>query len=137
MSFSYAKTVRFQETDAAGVVYFAKALAMCHDAYEASLAASGINIKVFFECKNLILPIVHASIDFYRPMFCGDQLAIQVTPQQLRVDEFEVAYQMFVKEDVTRCLVKAKTRHVCIHPVNRIRKPLSEELMEWLKFCEG
>ncbi|MFS8118916.1 MAG: acyl-CoA thioesterase, partial [Microcoleus sp.] len=45
MSFSYTRTVRFQDTDAAGVVYFANVLAMCHEAYEASLAASGINLK--------------------------------------------------------------------------------------------
>ena len=48
MSFYYRRIVHFQDTDAAGVVYFVNVLAICHEAYEASLAAFDINLKVFF-----------------------------------------------------------------------------------------
>ncbi|MHC5822651.1 MAG: acyl-CoA thioesterase, partial [Nostoc sp.] len=48
MPFTYNRTVRFQDTDAAGVVYFASVLSICHEAYEESLEASSINIKDFF-----------------------------------------------------------------------------------------
>jgi 1,4-dihydroxy-2-naphthoyl-CoA hydrolase len=66
MPFTYLRTVHFQDTDAAGVVYFANVLAMCHEAYEASLAASGINLKAFFSNPEVAFPIIHASVDFYR-----------------------------------------------------------------------
>ena len=77
MSFSYQRIIRFQDTDAAGVVYFANVLAMCHEAYEESLAASGINLKAFFSNSDIAIPIVHASVDFFRPMFCGDKIYIR------------------------------------------------------------
>ena len=48
MSFYYTRIVHLQDTDAAGVVYFVNVLAMCHEAYEASLVAFDINLKVFF-----------------------------------------------------------------------------------------
>ena len=89
MPFIYQRTVRFQDTDAAGVVYFANALAMCHEAYEESLATSGINLKLFFSNLNVAIPIVHANVDFFRPMFCGDQVSIHLSPCQLGNDNFE------------------------------------------------
>jgi 1,4-dihydroxy-2-naphthoyl-CoA hydrolase len=132
MPFSYTRTVRFQDTDAAGVVYFANVLAVCHEAYEASLAASGIDLKAFFSNPVLAIPIVHASVDFYRPMFAGDRLIVQLTPAQVGGGKFEIAYQVFAGEIAGRCAAKALTEHVCIDAVSRTKKQLSEELMQWL-----
>ena len=136
MSFSYTRTVRFQDTDAAGVVYFANVLAMCHEAYEASLAASGINLRAFFSNPEVAFPIIHASVDFYRPMFAGDPLTIQLTPKQVTGDEFEIAYQVFSGEVAGKNAAKAVTKHVCINAISRKRKQLSEELMQWLRVFE-
>ena len=133
MSFTYTRTVRFQDTDAAGVVYFANVLAMCHEAYETSLAASGINLKGFFSNPEVAFPINHASVDFYRPMFPGDRLTIQLMPRQVTGDEFEIAYQVFSGEVAGKSAAKALTKHVCIDAVSRTRKQLSEELMQWLR----
>ena len=136
MSFSYTRTVRFQDTDAAGVVYFANILAMCHEAYEASLAASGINLRAFFSNPEVAFPIIHASVDFYRPMFAGDRLTIQLTSKQVTGDEFEIAYQVFSGEVAGKSAAKALTKHVCINAISRNRKQLSEELMQWLRVFE-
>jgi 1,4-dihydroxy-2-naphthoyl-CoA hydrolase len=137
MPFTYTRTVRFQDTDAAGVVYFANVLAMCHEAYEASLAASGINLKEFFSNPQAALPVIHATVDFYRPMFAGDRLTIQLTPKQVAGDEFEIAYQVFSGEVAGRSAAKALTKHVCIDAVTRTRKQLSEDLMQWLRQFES
>ena len=130
MPFIYQRTVRFQDTDAAGVVYFANALAMCHEAYEESLATSGINLKLFFSNPNVAIPIVHASVDFFRPMFCGDKVSIHLSPCQLGNDNFEINYIIMSAE---RQVTKAITRHVCINPVSRSRQELSNEIMLWLQ----
>ena len=133
MPFTYTRTVHFQDTDAAGVVYFANVLAMCHEAYEASLAASGINLKAFFSNPEVAFPIIHASVDFYRPMFAGDRLMIQLTPKQVTGDEFEIAYLVFLAGELAgRSAAKALTKHVCIDAVSRTRKQLSEDLMQWM-----
>lgn len=95
MSFTYQRIVRFQDTDAAGVVYFANVLAICHEAYEASLAASGIDLNTFFRGTDVAIPIVHASVDFMRPLRCGDRLEIHLTPTPLSSSEFAIAYRVF------------------------------------------
>ncbi|MDF2388604.1 acyl-CoA thioesterase [Nostoc ellipsosporum NOK] len=130
MTFTYNRTVRFQDTDAAQVVYFANVLGICHEAYEESLAASGINLKDFFTNPSVAFPIVHTSVDFFRPMFCGDNLVISLIPQKLGVDKFEIAYEISVADVV---VAKAITRHVCIDASSRKKQELPEEIVSWLE----
>lgn len=130
MTFTYNRTIRFSDTDAAGVVYFANLLSICHEAYEASLEASGINLKDFFSNSSVAFPIVHANVDFFRPMFCGDNLDVQLIPQNLGVDKFEIAYEILVNDVV---FVKAITRHVCIDVSSRSKRELTPLMMQWLE----
>lgn len=131
MSFTYHRTIRFSDTDAAGVVYFANVLSICHEAYEASLAASGIHLQSFFNNSAVAIPIIHASVDLLRPMFCGDSIIILLTPQPLDEHKFEIAYQI-IAASLEQPLAKAMTRHVCIAPSTRKKIQLPDELAEWL-----
>ncbi len=139
MPFLYSRTIHFQDTDAAGVVYFANVLAMCHEAYEASLASTGINLKEFFTHSAFALPIVHARVDFLCPMFCGQQYGIQVKPVCINPRKFEISYSiLLVKEpedlvSQTALASQAATVHVCIDPLTRTRIELPAEIMQWLQ----
>ncbi|MBH8551574.1 acyl-CoA thioesterase [Nostocaceae cyanobacterium CENA357] len=130
MPFTYNRTIRFHDTDAAGVVYFANVLSICHEAYEESLAASGINLKGFFTNASVGFPIVHANADFLRPMYCGENLTISLIPQKLSVDKFEINYEV-TNTDVL--VAKAITRHVCIDVSSRSKQELPDEMIEWLE----
>lgn len=132
MPFTHNRTVCFRDTDAAGVVYFANVLSICHEAYEASLAASGINLKSFFNNPVAAIPISHASVDFKSPMFCGDNLLIHLMPQQLNDSKFEITYQIVVASSSEQLLAKAITRHVCIEPTTRTKTQLPAEIIQWL-----
>jgi len=134
MSFIYNRTVHFQDTDAAGVVYFANVLAICHEAYEESLEASNINLKDFFTNPSIAFPIVHANVDFLRPMFGGDKLVIGLMPQKLGVDKFEITYKITIADVV---VAKAITRHVCIDASSRSKQELPDEIIQWLETNSG
>ncbi len=133
MGFCFEHQIRFHETDGAGVVYFAREMVMCHMAYEASLAAAGLDVGSFFRAEALGYPIVHASMDYRRPLRCGDRVAIYLTPIRLDDSSFEVQYQV-KQEDVLAA--QAITRHVCIEVANRRRSPLPTGLEYWLT-CWG
>ena len=132
MPFVYQRTVRFGDTDAAGVVYFANVLSMCHEAYEASLAAAGMDLKGFFSGIDVALPIAHASVDFFRPIACGDRLEIHLTPKLLQESEFEIAYAVFLADQPARSVSNAHTRHVCIDLATRSRRSLPVDISQWL-----
>jgi len=137
LPFNYSRTVRFQDTDAAGVVYFANVLTMCHEAYEESLAMAGIHLPSFFSRSSLGFPIVHASVDFFRPMFCGDRQVISLTPKQLDPHKFEIFYEVFGVEECEQPVAKVNTRHVCIDPTSRTRQELPPAIIQWLHQCQA
>jgi len=130
MSFTYEYRVHLADTDAAGVVYFTSILSICHQAYEVSLETSGINLRTFFTHPAVAIPIVHAGVDFFRPIYCGDILAISLSPQKLSLEKFEIIYQVTV--DGVVC-AKAITRHVCIHTSTRVKQELPDTLTNWLQ----
>ncbi|MBE9251962.1 acyl-CoA thioesterase [Dolichospermum sp. LEGE 00240] len=129
MAFIYYYTVRFEDTDAAGVVYFANILRICHEAYEVSLAASGINLKSFFTNPSVAFPIVHANVDFLRPMYCGDNLMISLLAEKIGLDKFEITYEMIIDEVI---VARAITRHVCIDASSKMKQELPDYMNNWL-----
>jgi 1,4-dihydroxy-2-naphthoyl-CoA hydrolase len=144
MPFSYEYTIQFRDTDAAGVVYFANIISICHVAYEASLIESGIELKSFVNNSKIAVPITHVSADFFRPLFCGDCVTIELTTYSIDSCKFEIKYQILSTEpqssvggaspEENRQVVAATatTKHVVIDPTTRKRQDLPEILTNWL-----
>jgi 1,4-dihydroxy-2-naphthoyl-CoA hydrolase len=131
MPFRYDYTVQFRDTDAAGVVYFANIISICHVAYEASLIESGVDLKSFVNNSEFAVPITHTSADFFRPLFCGDRVTIELTPHSIDSCKFEIKYQILTSEDRQK-VATAITKHVVISPTTRKRQDLPEMLTHWL-----
>ena len=128
----YDRVVRFRDTDAAGVVYFGAVLDVCHEAYEHSIAMAGIDRRSFFSRQGYGVPITRAEVEFLRPLFCGDRLAVALRSRRTRTDAFEVTYEIFVEGCPDRPAGRARTCHVCIDGTTRSRRPLPPELETWL-----
>lgn len=131
VAFSLTHTIRFHQTDAAGVMYFAQGLVICHSTYEASLEAAGLDLGVFFGGGEVACPIVHTTMDYHRPLRCGDQVTVHLTPTPLDQTSFEVSYRLY-GPDPAQVMATAITRHVCIHSQQRRRLALPAELEIWL-----
>ena len=113
------------------MVYFANILTLCHEAYEAAIAAAGmVDLRVFFGGGTVAVPVVHASVDFRRPLHCGDAVEIALTPQSLDDTTFEIRYCL--RNAAKKTVAIALTRHVCIHSTSRQRHPLPPVLTHWV-----
>lgn len=137
MNLKYSRRIYLADTDAAGVVYFAKGMEICHEAYEDSLVSQDINLKQMLQDKKIALPIVRAEIDFYHPLFCGDRLQVNLSTKLINDSEFKVKYQVFLLADLEQMVIKAETRHVCINPNLRTRLDLPEKILQWLVNSAG
>lgn len=131
MAFLFTRIIRFSDTDSAGVVYFSNVLSICHEAYEESLRVFAVDLKSFFTSSQTAYPIVHASVDFYRPMYCGDEISISIHPQTIDECTFEIAY-LIESVSAGNTLAKALTRHVCIDTVVRKKQPLTLTMTDWI-----
>ena len=128
------RTVRFGDTDAAGVMHFHQLLRWCHEAYEESLQRFGIAPAALFptpqQRPEVALPIVHCRADYRRPLVVGDELEIVVAPTRLDPSGFEVAYRFNLLGDEA---ARGLTRHLAISASSRQRCPLPEPIQRWLE----
>lgn len=129
-----SRTVRFGDTDAAGVLHFPRLLHWCHEAYEQSLERFGIAAAEVFPTPGrplaVALPVVHCQADYRAPLVCGEPVLIRLEPRRLDPGSFEVAY-CFQRGD--RDVARALTRHLAIEAVSRGRCPLPDALNRWLE----
>lgn len=133
MPFAYLRTVHFPDTDAAGVVFFANYLGICHEAYEEALNASGIELKSFFSDTGVVVPVAKSEADYLRPLACGDKLKVTVTPTLLSENSFEIRYEVTRLGAGDKLAARVRTEHVCTSPQKRERVPLPPALAAWVR----
>ncbi|RRJ95016.1 acyl-CoA thioesterase [Opitutaceae bacterium TAV4] len=139
MSFTYQRTIHFPDTDAAGVVFFARYLSICHEAYEEALGAAseggGLVLAKFFADNGVVVPIARCEAKYLRPLVCGDRVEVVVRPEGLSENSFAVDYVMS-RLDRSGAAVKrvavARTEHVCIGSATRERMALPAALAAWV-----
>jgi 1,4-dihydroxy-2-naphthoyl-CoA hydrolase len=133
MPFTYERTIHFSDTDAAGVVFFANYLAVCHEAYEESLGAAGINLAKFFADTGTVVPIAKSEAEYLRPLAVGDKVRVTVTPSALSENSFTLAFELTKAGPPAKLAGRARTEHVCISSRDRARAPLPPALAAWVK----
>ena len=133
MPFVYHRTVRFADTDAAGVVFFANYLALRHEAYEEALSQAGVELGSFFKASGLVIPIAKSEASYLRPLLPGDKLKIVCTPALLTADSFELKFDLYKLGPPEKIAAKLRTEHVCISSDTRGRMPLDPLIASWVK----
>ena len=82
MPFFTQHTVRFAETDPAGIVFFARYFEYAHIAYEDMLVAGGLPLSYFFE-NQCGMPLVHSEANYTKPCRLGEALQLQLTVDKI------------------------------------------------------
>lgn len=137
MPFAYARTIRFSDTDAAGIVFFARYLAICHEAYEEALATAGVPLATFFSDHGVIVPIAKSEASYLRPLACGEKIRVEVAPRRLSDNSFALEFSIW-KLPATgspagdKRAAVARTEHVCISSATRERQALPAALAAWV-----
>ena len=130
------RTVRFGETDAAGVVHFLQLFKWCHEAWEESLERYGIDLKDIFPTTQSILskqdvslPVVHCEANYSKPLYVGDSINIELYPEKVNDSSFILRFQ-FKKNGEQ--IGTTNIKHVSINPITRKKCPLSKQINFWL-----
>ena len=133
MPFAYQRTVHFGDTDAAGVVFFPNYLVICHEAYEESLTAAGIELKTFFAQTGTVVPVIKSEADYLRPLSCGDKLRVTVAPSALTANSYAIRFEVTRLGAAEKIAARIRTEHVCIDAKTRERTPLPAALAAWVQ----
>jgi len=115
MPFEHQRRVRFQDTDPAGIVFFANILVYCHEAYEELLRAGGMPLHEFLGTRDESLPLGHAEATFKRPFRAGQLVTVKLTVGRVGERSFRIEYDLFGEQE--EHLATAATVHVSVDPV--------------------
>lgn len=124
--FTYRRKIRLQETDAAGILFFANYFVLFHEAFESFLDAAGIELAKIIRGNKYLLPIARAEADYSAPLFLGDTIEIKLTIEQINKSSF-VILSSFIKSNKT-CAAALKTIHVAVDAKTRKKIPLPKVL---------
>lgn len=132
MPFTYKRTIRLADTDAAGIVFFANYLVLCHEAYESALITAGIPVQEFIASGDIIVPIAKSTVEYLRPLKCGDEISVTLKTSQLSENSFAIDYELTRLSTPPKLAARARTEHVCTSRQKRGRVPMSVQLAAWV-----
>ncbi len=105
----HERAVRFEEVDAAGIVFFPLFLNFCHEALAELFGALEGGYVRFVTERRLGVPTVHVEADYRAPLRYGDVAHIELTVLHVGSRSFTLRY------DITRAadgLPVAEVKHV-------------------------
>jgi len=109
--FEYTFTVRLHDTDAAGIMFFARAFYHIHDAYEDFLTTAGLSVESILK-QSLALPISDVSAKYIRPLMLNEKIKIRVTVENIENNTFKLHHEFSGMDGKTR--IMANSQHHCI-----------------------
>ncbi len=119
--------VRFQDVDAAGIVFFARIFDYIHDGYVAFMESRGVDFSVALEEKSWIAPLKHAEADYIGPARYGDAVYTEVVGKHIDGSKV-IIFHRLVRDD-GRVLAAVRTDHVFVDFESFERVPLTDAVL--------
>jgi 1,4-dihydroxy-2-naphthoyl-CoA hydrolase len=128
--FTETRRVRFQDVDAAGIIFYPRVLEYFSDAYMSWLQEAGIDIPRTLELGEIGFPLVRAEAEYLRPLRFGDVIAVELAAAKVGETSFTIGYR--IRTGTGRLASIGQTAHVCIDRATFRACPIPEELLSLL-----
>ena len=94
-AYRHPLTVRFQDVDAAGIVFFARIAEYFHDAYFAFLTErGGLDLPRAMREAGWVAPMLHLECDYFAPLGFGDRCVVEVVRARLDGSDLTVGMRL-------------------------------------------
>ncbi|HPM43715.1 MAG TPA: thioesterase family protein [Candidatus Omnitrophota bacterium] len=117
-TFFLEKKIYYHDTDAGGVVYYARYLEHLEEARAEYCRVRGIDLVKLFS-EGIVFPVVHLEIDYKSPARYGDCVRIYTKPE--KVGNASVHFKQEIKKGETTIL-SAKTVWACVTSSLKIQR---------------
>lgn len=106
----FKQTIRFYDSDPAGVLFYGNLHRYLHAAYEDFLTSN--ELKKYFAGNEILLPVIHAEADFYKPIKPFDDVTINMGVSSIKESSYEINYEVY--NDRKELAAKGRTVHVVV-----------------------
>jgi 1,4-dihydroxy-2-naphthoyl-CoA hydrolase len=130
--FSHLRSVRFQDIDAAGIVFYAKFFEIFHDVYVDWLAHNGIDLAKAIASASWLAPLIHAEADYKYPLRFGDHTSVEIAAIQAKERSITVEYVLRDAKTAEKIYAVGKTAHVFVDRTTMRPIPIPEEIRAFI-----
>ncbi|HXK16495.1 MAG TPA: thioesterase family protein [Polyangiaceae bacterium] len=124
-AFAEPRAIRFQDIDAAGIIFYPRVLEMFHDAYAAFLAFAGAPLPEVLRSGGWLAPVRHAEADYFKPLRFGDAVTVEICRAHLAETEATLGYRIARSEGGEVCAV-GQVVHTFVERASFKRTPIPE-----------
>jgi 1,4-dihydroxy-2-naphthoyl-CoA hydrolase len=110
--FSHRRDVRFQDIDAAGIMFYARFFDLFHDVYADYLAGHGAPLPDVIRKREWAAPLGHAEADYLAPLRYGDSIEVALTRGALEGSRLQLGYRITRGDRVVSAI--GQTVHVFV-----------------------
>jgi 1,4-dihydroxy-2-naphthoyl-CoA hydrolase len=93
-AFCIERDVRFQDVDAAGIVFYPRVLEYFSDAFIAFLGERGTKLAEVLRENRWGAPLRHAEADYFKPLRYGDRIEVALVRARLEEGEVSVGWRV-------------------------------------------
>jgi YbgC/YbaW family acyl-CoA thioester hydrolase len=126
-AFAVNRGVRFQDVDAAGILFHPRLLEYFHDAYLELMAAAGTPLEVVLRTQTWGSPLRRVEAHYLKPLRFGDRIEIAMVGAKLQLSDVAVGYRV-ARLDNAELVAVGQTHHVFVDLATFRRVPIPEPL---------
>lgn len=135
-AFVESRAIRFQDIDAAGIIFYPRVLEMFHDTYEGFLAFAGCPLPEVLQSGTWLAPVRHAEADYFKPLRYGDQIAVEICRAHLSETEATLGYRIARPAGGEVCVV-GQVVHTFVDRATFKRTPIPGPVRRALEHIES
>ena len=121
------------DTDAAGILFFAKQFRFAQDALEDFAESEGYELHRVFHEEDFVFVVVHAEADYLAPLGVGDLLQVHLVIEKLGNSSITVGYKIYKTVPELTIVGTAKTVHVTLDSKTKNKIPIPQKFREKLQ----
>ncbi len=130
-----SRRVAFQDVDAAGTIFFPRALEYMSDAYLELLERAGLDVPGLLARRVAAAPVVRAEVEYLAPLRFGDAVTVEVV--LARVGGSSTTFGHRVRNSGGTIAAIGQTVHVWVDGASGKPVPVPAELRDFLSGRPG
>jgi len=127
-AFAEQRRVRFQDVDAAGIIFYPRLLEYFHDTYVSFLSAAGTPLVEVLRSGVWLSPVRHAEAYYFRPLRFGDEVEVALVRAHVEPTEVALGYRIARTGSDEVCAV-GQVVHTFLDAVSFRRTDIPDDLL--------
>ena len=134
--FSLSRRVRMQDVDAAGIIFYSRALEIMSDALFSALEHYGYPGTRIFNEEHFVTPVKHCEVHYLRPLRFEDRVRAGMVLGHVGETDFTFGCRIY-NETRDEVSVVGQVHQVCVDTRSFKRVPFTDEFREVLEKIKG